>query len=231
MRKQSLNEIPAGRYLPTDADKTKLDGIATNANNYTHPNHTGDVTSTGDGATVIAANVVTNAKLAQVATSTLKGRVTAAAGNVEDLTAVQVRTIINVEDGAQKNSNILKSEIEAVFTGNITTHVHNPAIATPAFATAMSLDLNTGNVIEVTLTGNITSFALTNGVVGRSYRVRLTQDAIGSRTFPETLPAGITLMDGLSKIVLSTTANVTDVLEAYVVAANTYELRVVGYAK
>lgn len=29
-------------------DKTKLDGIATSANNYSHPNHTGDVTSTGD---------------------------------------------------------------------------------------------------------------------------------------------------------------------------------------
>jgi hypothetical protein len=48
----------------TDEDKTKLDGVAVNANNYTHPNHTGDVTSTGDGATVIAANAVTTAKLA-----------------------------------------------------------------------------------------------------------------------------------------------------------------------
>ena len=48
----------------TDEDKTKLDGVAVSANNYTHPNHTGDVTSTGDGATVIAANAVTSAKLA-----------------------------------------------------------------------------------------------------------------------------------------------------------------------
>lgn len=48
----------------TDEDKTKLDGVAVSANNYTHPNHSGDVTSTGDGATVIAANAVTSAKLA-----------------------------------------------------------------------------------------------------------------------------------------------------------------------
>ena len=48
----------------TDEDKTKLDGVAVSANNYTHPNHTGDVTSTGDGETVIAANAVTSAKLA-----------------------------------------------------------------------------------------------------------------------------------------------------------------------
>jgi len=47
----------------TSTDKTKLDGIATSANNYTHPNHTGDVTSTGDGATVIATGAVTHDKI------------------------------------------------------------------------------------------------------------------------------------------------------------------------
>jgi microcystin-dependent protein len=39
--------------LMTAAHAAKLDGVAANANNYIHPNHTGDVTSTGDGATVI----------------------------------------------------------------------------------------------------------------------------------------------------------------------------------
>tara|TARA_R100001082_G_scaffold108895_1_gene84953 strand:- start:2230 stop:3558 length:1329 start_codon:yes stop_codon:yes gene_type:complete len=38
----------------TDTLKSKLDGITVSANNYSHPDHTGDVTSTGDGATVIA---------------------------------------------------------------------------------------------------------------------------------------------------------------------------------
>ena len=69
-------------------------------NNYTHPNHSGDVASVGDGATTIANDVVTNAKLANVATSTIKGRETAGTGDPEDLTAAQVRTILNVEDGA-----------------------------------------------------------------------------------------------------------------------------------
>ncbi len=82
------------------ADKTKLDGIAASANAYVHPNHSGDVTSVADGATTIAANVVTNAKLAQIATATIKGRATAGTGNVEDLSASQVRTILNVADGA-----------------------------------------------------------------------------------------------------------------------------------
>ncbi|WP_339267385.1 hypothetical protein [Paenibacillus sp. FSL R5-0470] len=54
-----------GKQLSTNdytaAEKTKLAGIATGANNYVHPNHTGDVTSNGDGVTAIAAGVIVNA--------------------------------------------------------------------------------------------------------------------------------------------------------------------------
>ena len=81
------------------ADKTKLDGIATGANNYTHPNHTGDVTSNGDGATVISNDSVTNTKLANMSASTIKGRLTGS-GDPQDLTAAQVRSLLNVADGA-----------------------------------------------------------------------------------------------------------------------------------
>jgi hypothetical protein len=88
----------------TGADKTKLNGIATGANLYVHPNHSGDVTSVADGAQTIAANAVTNAKAADMAVNTIKGRITAGTGDPEDLTATQVRTIINVADGATANS-------------------------------------------------------------------------------------------------------------------------------
>jgi len=47
----------------SDAEQTKLAGIATGGNNYVHPNHSGEVTSTADGATVIAGNVVDEANL------------------------------------------------------------------------------------------------------------------------------------------------------------------------
>ena len=47
----------------------------------------------------IADNAVTNAKLADVATAALKGRVTAGSGDPEDLSVAQARTLLNVADG------------------------------------------------------------------------------------------------------------------------------------
>ena len=70
----------------TDADHTKLDGIAASANNYSHPNHSGEVTSTGDGATVIADNVVDEANL-KVSNSPTNGYfLQAQSGNTGGLT-------------------------------------------------------------------------------------------------------------------------------------------------
>ena len=81
------------------ADKTKLNGIATSANNYVHPNHSGDVTSVADGTTTITNDAVINAKLANMVVNTIKGRATASTGDPEDLTATQVRTILNIPTG------------------------------------------------------------------------------------------------------------------------------------
>ena len=68
------------------ADGTKLDGIAAGANNYVHPNHTGEVTSTADGATVIADNVVDEANLKVSNTPTDGYVLTAQSGNTGGLT-------------------------------------------------------------------------------------------------------------------------------------------------
>ena len=90
--------------LMSKEDKSKLDGIEEDANNYVHPNHTGDVTSTGDGATVIGNDKVTNAKLANVPTGTLKGRTAAGTGDPTDLTLAAVKAALaldNVNNEAQ----------------------------------------------------------------------------------------------------------------------------------
>ncbi len=58
----------------------------------------GDITGSGNTAisTLISNNVVTLAKLAQVSTSTILGRVTGGTGNVEALTSAQATTVLNV---------------------------------------------------------------------------------------------------------------------------------------
>lgn len=60
------------------------------------PALTGDVTTVaGALATTIAADAVTNAKLANIATQTFKGRTTTGTGDPEDLTATQATAILN----------------------------------------------------------------------------------------------------------------------------------------
>lgn len=64
------------------------------------PALTGDVTNTaGTLVTAIAADAVTNPKLANVATNTIKGRITASTGDPEDLTAAQATTVIASSSG------------------------------------------------------------------------------------------------------------------------------------
>lgn len=74
------------------ADGSTLDGITSNAT------HTGDVT--GSTVLTIADQAVTAAKFADVAENIIIGRVTAGAGSVEELSAASVRSLLNVEDGA-----------------------------------------------------------------------------------------------------------------------------------
>jgi len=81
-----------------EGDPAKLANIAANANNYTHPDHTGDVTSVGDGAQTIAARAVTAAKMFALATARFLGRVTAGSGDVEQLTAAQLAAALTHAD-------------------------------------------------------------------------------------------------------------------------------------
>ena len=66
----------------------------------------------------IVGNAVTNAKLAQVATSTIKGRRSSGTGAVEDLTAAQVREIINVSDGADKTNSVIEAAANVTIADN-----------------------------------------------------------------------------------------------------------------
>lgn len=83
--------------------KTDLGLTGTNSGDQTIT-LTGDVTGTGTGsfAATVAANAVTNAKRAQLATARIRGRVTAGTGDTEDLTGTQATTLLDTFTGALK---------------------------------------------------------------------------------------------------------------------------------
>ena len=68
--------------------------VTANTSKVTNATHTGDVT--GATALTIADGAVTNAKAANMATATIKGRTSAGTGDPEDLTPAQARTVMEL---------------------------------------------------------------------------------------------------------------------------------------
>ena len=126
------NATNANPGVMSATDKAKLDGIAESANNYSLPTasasvlggvkvgsglsitsgvlansspnatHTGDVT--GSVTLTITDNAVTNAKLADMPTMTVKGNNSGSTFSPNDITMPSLRTMLNVEDGANNYS-------------------------------------------------------------------------------------------------------------------------------
>jgi hypothetical protein len=74
--------------LTPAAVRTMLN-IADGSNNYSHPNHTGDVTSAGDGATTISADAVTYAKMQNLGTANRVLGGTSAGGAIAEVQVSQ----------------------------------------------------------------------------------------------------------------------------------------------
>ena len=98
--------------LMSVAHHDKLDSIAQDANNYVHPNHSGDVTSTADGATVIGNNKVTTAKILDANVTTAK-------------IAADAVTSAKIADGAVDTEHIATDAIEEE-------HIQDAAVVTAA---------------------------------------------------------------------------------------------------
>jgi hypothetical protein len=96
--------------IPTNTTYSGSTSITLNGTSFERAALTGDVTASANAnATTIAANAVTFAKFQQIATSTILGRNDAGTGNVEALTAAEVRTLLNVADGATANTGTVTS--------------------------------------------------------------------------------------------------------------------------
>lgn len=66
----------------------------------------------------IPANSVSNDKLAQTATNTIKGRKSVGQGNVEDLSASDVRTMLDVDKGADVTNTVLEAAGDTTIADN-----------------------------------------------------------------------------------------------------------------
>jgi len=85
---------------------------------YVHPNHSGDVTSVGDGATTIASNAVTNTKLNDMAEGTVKARTASGTGDPQDVTLSDFAASIQADVLAGQTGNRV---VISDTSGNITT--------------------------------------------------------------------------------------------------------------
>jgi hypothetical protein len=142
------NLITAGNVDGRDVsvDGTKLDGIAASANNYVHPNHSGEVTSTADGATVVADNIIDEANL-KVSNSPTNGyALTAQSGNTGGLTwAATADTTYSVGDGGLTEINFTSADntkLDGIATG-ATNFTSANAISA---VTGSNLDMGSNNV-------------------------------------------------------------------------------------
>ena len=154
-QRANLNIAGSGVAVTDDAINDATVVTITVPDAYTHPNHTGDVTSAGDGATTIADDAVTNAKLANMPSATLKGSI--AGGSPADLTKTEVLTLLNVTDGAEANT------VDSVNTKTGAVVLDSDDISdtgkTHKFATAAQLAeiaANTAKVTNATHTGEVT---------------------------------------------------------------------------
>ena len=66
----------------------------------------------------IPANSVSNDKLAQTATNTIKGRKSLGQGNVEDLSASDVRTMLDIQKGADVTNTVLEAAGDTTIADN-----------------------------------------------------------------------------------------------------------------
>jgi len=152
---RTLVESASDSNVFTDADHTKLNGVAASANNYVHPNHSGEVTSTADGATVIADDVVDEANL-KVSNSPTNGyALTAQSGNTGGLTWAAM------SGGASASDDL---------------YIANPSSATdPTAAGSNAVSIGSGSVAS-----GEKGFALLGGTASGQYAMAFNNYAVAS---------------------------------------------------
>lgn len=183
----------AGTGDPTDLSasqvKTILDLTGTNSGDQTIT-LTGDVTGSGTGSfsATIANDAVTNAKLANMATATFKGRTTAGTGDPEDLSVAQAQALLSISGTNTGDQTItLTGDLSGSGTGSFSATIANNAVtnaklndmATQTFKGRTTA--GTGDPEDLSVAQAKTMLSLT-GTNSGDQTITLTGDVTGSGT-------------------------------------------------
>jgi hypothetical protein len=109
-----LDLITITQSIDLDALYTDVSGNNIKVSNATH---TGDVT--GSTVLTIANNAVTFDKTQDILTNVILGRTTSGSGNIEELSASGVRTLLNIEDGADVTDTVNVAAAGAVMYSEV----------------------------------------------------------------------------------------------------------------
>lgn len=157
----------------------------------------GDITVSGSGATwTIDADVVTNAKAANMAVNTIKGRATAGTGDPEDLTAAQVKTILSLSNVENTALSTWAGSANLTTLGTVGTGTWN----------ATTISIAKGGTGQTTASGAIN--ALLPAQSGNSGKYLTTNGTAASWA---TISSGATNLNGLSDVTI-TSATTGEVL-------------------
>lgn len=143
---------------------------------------TSDVTGSGTGsfATTIANNVVSNSKLAQVATATFKGRTTAGTGNVEDLSVSQAKTLLGLTGTNSGDQTIsLTGDVTGSGTSTFATTISDDAVTFAKFQ-----NINTNKILgrSTAASGNVEEISVGSGLTLSAGTLSATGDGTGTVT-------------------------------------------------
>lgn len=154
---------------------------------------TGNVTGSGTGSfdTTIANNVVTNAKLAQVATSSLLGRVTAGTGDVETLTI-------------GSGFNVVGTTLNVAVAGGSVTSV---GLSLPSIFSVTGSPVTTSGTLTAALatqTANtVFAGATSGGAITPTFRALVAADIPALPYISSTLNSGRILVGNISNLAVS----------------------------
>jgi hypothetical protein len=155
--------------IPTNTTYSGSTSITLGAgNSFQRAALTGDVTAAANNNSLTIANdAVTFAKMQNIAADTIVGRVTAGAGDAAALTATQVRTLLNVADGANAYVHPNHSG-DVTSTGDGATSIATGAVVAAKIGTGavITAKIGDGQVTADKIASNaVTEVKINNGAV------------------------------------------------------------------